>query len=161
VVVLAGDIGDAIMIQSLSWKRSPSPDDQGTYNDMSIYMGLCGSNELVTSFDDNFISGTRTLVLSGSPYTTQVVAVNEWFEFTLDTPYWYNGQGNLLIEIQWSSGSGSLYAWNWNGGTNRCVYGLYGSSTALVQNSNVPNLRLNGTLSLTNSTFARIKAAFI
>jgi len=159
--VLAGDIGDAVTIQSFSWKRSPSPNDQGTYNDMSIYMGLCSSDELGTSFDDNYISGTRTLVLSGNPYTTQVVAINDWFEFILDTPYWYNGQDNLLIEIQWSSGSGSLYVWNWNGGTNRCVHGRYGSSTALVKNSNVPNLRLNGSLSFTNSTFARIKASFI
>jgi hypothetical protein len=90
-----------------------------------------------------------------------VVAVNEWFEFTLDTPYWYSGHDNLPIEIRWSSGSGSLYAWNWDGGSNRCAYGLYGTSTASVRNSNVPNLRLNGTLSLTNSTFARIKAIFI
>jgi len=161
VVVLASDIGDAIEIESFSWKRSPSPDDHGTFNDMAIYMGLCGSDQLGTTFDDNYIPGTRILVLSGSPYTTQTVGVNEWFEFVFDTPFWYNGQDNLLIEIQWSSGAGSLYSWNWNGGSNRCIYGLYGMATSLVQSSNVPNLRLNGTLSLTNSTFARIKAAFI
>jgi len=160
VVVHASDIGDAIEIESFSWKRSPSPDDHGTFNDMVIYMGLCGSDQLGMIFDDNYIPGTRILVLSGNPYTTQTVGVNEWFEFTFDTPFWYNGQDNLLIEIQWSSASGSLYSWNWNGGSDRCVYGLYGQPSGLVLNSNVPNLLLNGTLSLENSTFARIKAAF-
>ncbi|MEN8209662.1 MAG: hypothetical protein ABFR50_10490 [Candidatus Fermentibacteria bacterium] len=160
MVVHDDDIGNAIEIQSFSWKRSPSPDDHGTFYDMKIYMGLCASDQLGMTFDDNFIPGTRILVLSGSPYSTQTVAVNEWFEFTFDTPFWYNGQDNLLIEIQWSSGSGSLYSWNWNGGSDRCVYGHYGQSSGLVLNSNVPNLRLDGTLSLSNTTFARIKAAF-
>jgi len=159
--VLEGDIGDAILIESFSWKRSPSPDNQGTFNDMAIYMGICDGAELGTTFDDNYINGTCTLVLSSPSYTSQAVAVNDWFEFTLDTPYWYSGQDNLLIEIQWSSGSGSLYSWNWDGGSNRCAYGPYGTSSASVRNSNVPNLRLNGTLSLTNSTFARIKALFM
>ncbi|NOQ22377.1 MAG: hypothetical protein GQ565_06985 [Candidatus Aegiribacteria sp.] len=161
VVVLASEMGNAINIDSFSWKRHVTGASQGTFNDMKIYMGLCSSAELGSTFDDNYISGTRTLVMSASPYTSQSAGPNEWFEFVFDTPYWYNGQDNLLIGIEWSTGSGSVYAWNWNGGTNRCIYGLYGASTALSQNSNVPNLRLNGTLSLTNSTFARIKAAFI
>lgn len=161
MVVLASDIGDAIEIESFSWKRFDSPDDHGTFNDMAVYMGLCDSDQLGTTFDDNYIPGTRILVLSGSPYTTQTVGVNEWFDFVFDTPFWYNGQDNLLIEIEWSSGAGSLYSWNWDGGTNRSMYAGYGMSTASSLGSKVPNLRLNGTLSLTNSTFAQIKAAFI
>ena len=161
MVVLKSEIGDAIEIDSFSWKRSPGGDPQGIYNNMNIYMGLCSSDELVLTFDDNYIGGTRILVLSASQYISQSVGVNEWFEFVFDTPFFYNGQENLLIEVEWSGGSGSVYSWVWNGGTNSCVYGEYGSSTALVQDSNVPNLRLNGSLSLTNSTFARIKAAFI
>ena len=161
VVVLAGEIGDAIEIDSFSWKRSPSPDDHGTFNDMVIYMGLCDSDQLGSTFDDNYIAGTRILVLSSSSYVTETVGVNEWFNFVCDTPFWYNCHDNLLIEIQWSSGLGSLYTWNWDAGDNRSMYGEYGMSTALVQGSNVPNLRLNGTLSLSNSTFARFKAAFL
>ena len=154
-------MGDAIEIESFSWKRCPSPDDHGTFNDMAIYMGLCDSDQLGTTFDNNYIPGTRVLVMSSPSYTTETVGVNEWFTFVFDTPYWYNGQDNLLIEIEWSSGVGSLYTWNWNGGTNRSMYGLYGAATTSAQDPNVPNLRLNGTLSLSNSTFARIKAAFI
>ena len=160
MVVLASEIGDAIEIQSFSWKRSPSPDDHGTFNNLAIHIGLCDSDQLVETFDDNYISGTSVLVLSSSSYTTETVGVNEWFTFVFDTPFWYSGQDNLLIEIEWSSGVGSLYSWVWDGGTNRSMYAHYGMATALVQQSTVPNLRLNGTLSLENSTFARIKAAF-
>ncbi len=159
-VVLASEMGDAMTIDSFSWKRCPGGDPQGTFYDMKIYMGLCSSDELGSTFDDNYISGTRIEVMSASPYTSQTVGINEWFEFVFDTPFWYNGQDNLLIELEWSDGAGSLYTWHWNAGTNRSIYGLYGESTSLVQQSTAPNLRLNGTLSLTNSTFARIKAAF-
>lgn len=161
--MLASEIGEAIEIMSFSWKRSVGGEPQGSYNNLNIYMGLCNSDELVLNYDDNYISGTRILVLSSSLYTTPSVNPNEWFEITFDTPFWYNGEDNLLIEIEWSSASGSdaLYTWHWNGGTNRCLFGRYGTSTALFQKVDVPNLRLNGTLSLTNSTFAQVKAAFI
>ena len=160
VVVLASDMGNAMNIDSFSWKRAISGEPQGTFQDMKIYMGLCSSDELVSAFNANYIGGTRIEVMSGSPYTSQTVGPNEWFEFVFDTPYWYNGQDNLLIEIEWSDGDGSLYSWVWDAGTNRSMYGLYGEPTSLVRNSTAPNLRLNGTLSLENSTFARIKAAF-
>ena len=161
VVVLASEIGDAINIDSFSWKRAVSGDPQGTFYDMKVYMGLCSSDELGSTFDDNYISGTRIQVLSASPYTSPTVGPNEWFEFVFDTPFWYNGQDNLLIEVEWSSGAGSLYTMHWNAGTNRSMYALYGGATALSLRSTAPNLRLDGTLSLENSTFGRIKAAFI
>lgn len=161
VVVLASEIGDAIEIESFSWRRFPSPEDQGTFNDLKVYVGLCASDELGTTFDDNYIPGTRTLVLSDSPYTTPVVPVGGWFDVTLDTPYWYSGQENLLIEVEWSSGAGSLYSWSWTGTGTRCIFALYNEQQAAVSNENVPHLRINGTLDLGSSTFGEIKASFI
>jgi hypothetical protein len=160
VVVLASEIGDAINIESLTWKRFPSPEDQGTFQDLKVYVGLCDTDVLGTTFDDNFMPGTKTLVLSGSPYSTPVVPVNGWFDITFDTPYWYNGQDNLLIEVEWSSGDGSLYSWSWEGSGIRCIFAPYGQSTASVSNPNVPHLRINGTLELSQSTFGGIKASF-
>jgi hypothetical protein len=160
VVVLDTEIGDAIEISSISWKRFPSPDDQGSFNDLKVYLGLCASDDLVAAFDDNYISGTKTLVLSESSYTTSVVGINEWFEIPFTTPFWYNGQDNLIIEIEWSSGSGSLYSWSALPGGIRRIYGPYGTTSALVLDDNFPTIQLNGTLSLENTTFAQIKAAF-
>lgn len=160
VVVLADEIGEAIEIESLSWKRFPSPDDQANFSNLAIHLGLCESDELVSTYDDNYIEGTKTLVLSAASYSTPVVGVNEWFEVVFDTPYWYNGEDNLIIEIEWSDGIGSVYVWNWEGVGTRCVHGLYGQSSGPSLTSKVPHLLINGTLALVNSTFGYIKASF-
>lgn len=159
--MLASEIGDAIEIESLSWKRHVSGDPQGIYNDYSLYMGLCSSDVLGTNFDDNYISGSRTLVMSSSLYTTPSAGPNAWFDSILDTAFWYNGEDNLIIEIEWSDGAGSLYTWHWDSSSQRCVIGPYGASNASETSSDVPNIRLNGVLSLSNTTFGQIKAAFI
>jgi hypothetical protein len=163
VVVLSSEIGDAMEIESISFNRFPSPDDRANFNDMVIHMGLCDSDELTAVFADNYVSGTKTEVMSASSYMTESVAVGEWYTFDLDTPYWYNGQDNLLIEVEWSSGSGSLYSWSWDTGSDRKIYGDYGSTSAPSQNigGNVPTMQLDGTLSLDQSTFGRIKSVFI
>jgi len=161
--VLASEIGNAIEIDSFSWFRHVSGEPQGSYYDLKVYMGLCSSDTLGMNYDDNYISGTKTLVLSSSFFTTPSVNPFEWFEIVFDTPYWYNGLDNLIIEIEWSSAPGddALYTMHWDSGANRCLFGRYGSATALFPKVEVPNLRLNGTLSLSNSTFGQIKAAFI
>lgn len=161
VVVLTSEIGDAIKIDNLHWKRAVGGVNQGTFNDFVIYMGLCSGDVLGISYDDNYIPGTRTQVMSSSSYTTPSTNPNEWFVIPLDTPYWYSAGDNLLIEIEWSSGSGSLYTWHWNSGTERCVVGAYGEPNGNFLTSLVPNIILEGTLSLDPSTFGMIKAAFI
>lgn len=158
--MLSSEIGDAMKIETLSWKRHFSGDPQGTFNDYSLYMGLCSNDELGVNFDDNYISGTRILVMSSSPYTTPSANPNEWFDNILDTPFWYNGEDNLIIEVEWSSGSGSLYSWHWDSGGQRCVIGPYGASSGSETIHNVPNLKLNGVLSLPSSTFGAIKTFF-
>lgn len=160
VVVFDDEIGQAMEIESIAWKRFPSPDDQATFTDLDVYLGLCDSDELENNMDNNFIPGTMTSVLSSSSYTTDVVAVGDWYEITFTTPYWYNGQENLLIEINWSAGSGSLYSWSWQAEPNRRAYAHYGETTARVLDNNVPTMQLSGTLALDNSTFGRIKSLF-
>jgi len=160
VVVLASDIGDAMGIESISWKRSVGGDPEGTFKDFKVYMGLCASDDLSVEYDSNWMSGTKLLVLESSSYTNGATNPNDWFDMTLDTPYWYNGEDNLLIEMEWSTGNGSLYTWHWNGGGARCVIGSYGNSTGDYTESMVPHLKLNGTLSLESTTFGAVKAAF-
>jgi len=160
VVVLASDIGDAMTIESLSWIRSVGGDPEGTFEDFKVYMGLCSSDELSTDYDSNYMSGTKLLVQESTSYTNGATNPNDWFDMILDTPYWYNGEDNLIIEMEWSSGNGSLFTWHWNGGDNRCVIGSYGSSIGDYTEQMVPNLKLNGTLSLDATTFGAVKAAF-
>lgn len=158
--MLASEMGDAMEIESLSWRNPPaSPDSSGNFTDLEIYVGLCNTDVLGNTYADNFIAGTRTLVLSSSYYSTGTVAVGEWYDFELDTPYWYNGQDNLLIEVIWPSGTGSLYSYAWPSNENRSCFGAYGSTSGGFQ-TRIPHLRLNGTLELSNTTFGAIKATF-
>jgi len=160
VVVLAEEIGSAIRIDALSFQRSVGGEPLGTFNDFKMYMGLSDGDQLSTNYMDNYIDGTRTQVLAADPYVNGAASPNQWFEVQLDTPYWYNGQDNLIIEVEWSSGAGSLYTWQWNGGTDRCLIGPYGASTGDYTDAIVPHLILDGTLSLESGTFGAIKAAF-
>jgi len=159
--VLTSEMGDAIEIESISFRNSPaSPDPSGSYDDLEIHIGLCDSDVLGSTYADNFIAGTRTLVLSSSLYSTGDVAVGEWFDFELDTPYWYNGQDNLLIEVIWPSGLGSLYPYAWETNENRSCFGTFASTSGAFQ-TRLPHMMLNGTLELSNTTFGEIKATFL
>ena len=71
------------------------------------------------------------------------------------------GVDNLIIKIEWSSWTGSLYTWHWNASGQRSIIGPYGASNGSETSSDVPNIRLNGVLSLSNTSFGRIKMAFI
>lgn len=161
VVVLADEINSAISIESISWIRAVGGEPIATFEDLKIYMGVTESDELTVVYEDNYIPGTRTLVFDGSPYhTLEALNPNDWFYTALDAPYWYSGSGNLIIEIEWKSGEGSLYTWHWDSGTSRRVIGAYGASSGDFVDSEVPNIRLNGVLSLESTTWGRIKSSY-
>lgn len=159
MVVLDDEIEDAITIDKIHLKRGPAGEDSTVLNDFKIYMGLCASDTLGMSYDENFVSGTRTLVYSASPFTAKA-EIDEWFEIVLDSPYYYNYSDNLLIEVEWSSGMHSIYTWQWDGEWTRGLRGEYGASTANTPLADVPHLILEGELSLDSRTFGSIKAQF-
>lgn len=160
VVVLESDINSAILIESISWIRAVGGEPHAFFEDMAIYMGSTEIDELTLVYEDNYTPGTRTLVLDAPPsYAVEALNPNDWFTITLDTPYWYDGVNNLIIEIEWSSGLGSLYTWHWDSGSPRKVIGAYGASSGDYVDSTVPNIKLNGTLSLEDSTWSSIKSS--
>lgn len=155
--MLDSEIGNAITIQDLDWKRAPSGTSTATFNNFKIYMGYSTLDVLGNTFLNNYISGSRTLVFSRSSYTVNADA-NQWFTTTLDTPFFYNGSNNLIIEFEWSSGTESVYIWHWPTGSIRGISGPYGSPDADESEPNIPHLRLSGTLDMGSATFAEIKA---
>jgi hypothetical protein len=158
--VLDTEINSAIQIQSIGWKRSPTGVDMATFQNFKIYMGYSTNDQLSSTFLDNYIPGTRTLVFSRTTYPVVAGGPGNWFTTTLDTPFWYNGSNNLLIEVEWSDGEGSIYAFHWTAGTDRAIYGTYGSTSADGFENTIPHLQLNGTLDLQPETFGSIKAGF-
>lgn len=155
-------MGNAMTISALKWKRVTGFGENNTnLQDFKIYMGYSTLDVLGTNFTNNFVPGSRTLVYSRDPLTITGVAPETWFTTTLDTPFFYNGTNNLLIEIEWSVGSNSIYIYHWDAVLGRSVVSQsYGTPTGDLD-AIVPHLILSGTLDLESSTFGSIKTLSI
>lgn len=154
------ELSGAMDIALLSCQRyTPGETVQGTFYDYEIYMGLAESDMLSPTFTDNWVPGTRQLVFHRDSMTISN-SPEEWVDFVLDTPYWYNGQDNLLVEIMWSSADtddSCMYTWHWNTGTIRSINGEYSNPTGTM-GSLLIMFRFSGTLGQTSATFGEIKA---
>lgn len=157
--MLESEINTPMLITSIALKRSPIGEGTASFQDLKVYMGTTDLNQLTLNYMNNYDSAGRTLVLSADPYPVTAVA-DQWFTVNLNTPYWYNGDDNLIIEFEWSDGEGSIYAWHWTAGSQRAVFGNYGASSGDDFETSIPHLQLNGTLALEPETFASIKAGF-
>ena len=155
------EIGDAMLIESIEFQRSDFGDSiaTATLDHFEIFMGLYDEDYLGTDFDENYLEDSRYLVFSSDPWTASV-GMNEMIVFDLDTPFWFNGNDNLIIEITWSWGiqGDHFIAWGWND-FGRSLFGYYGSPTGTYEDR-IPYMILNGTMALEPSTFGSIKAFF-
>jgi len=107
VIATSEEIGDAIEVTSLSWHRGTGGTPTSSFTDFNIYLGYCPNETLGTNFADNYSPGSRTLV-HHSDNITVAEGTEEWFSIDLDTPFWYNGAENLILEVTWASGAGSV-----------------------------------------------------
>jgi len=150
----------AMEIAQLGCQRySPGETVEGTFYDYEIYMGLTENDMLSSTFEDNWMPGTRRLVFHRDTMTLSN-SPDEWVEFTLDTPFWYNGTDNLIVEIMWSSAEtddSCMYTWHWNSGTIRSITGAYSNPTGTM-GSLVIMFRFQGEMGQTSATFGEIKA---
>jgi hypothetical protein len=158
--VLEDEIGDAMEISSIACQRfSPGETVEGTFYNFSICLALTDLEMLGSTFDENYIEGTRVCVFSRDTLTISN-SPNEWVDFNLDLPYWFDGSNNLIVEFLWSSAEtddSCMYTWHWNTGDIRSISGEYGSSTGTMS-SLLIMFRFSGELLLENSTFGSIKA---
>jgi hypothetical protein len=146
-------------IESISWLRTnpESGDSTAAFPEFELYMGLCSGDYLGTEFLDNYIPGTRTLVYSSNPL--QVSAdPGEWYTIELQTPFWYNGQDNLLLELCWINGTGSFHTYAWNSpGVPRSLKSPTPDGPTGFLSSMMSQLMLDGTTGLSPATFAQVK----
>ncbi|MBN1435236.1 hypothetical protein JW921_10785 [Candidatus Fermentibacterales bacterium] len=158
VLYLEEEIGQPITIEELGWKRTPGGAGSASFTNFAIYMGYCETDELGETYLENYVPGTRTLVLDRPTYTISG-DVDEWITETLDVPFWYDGSDNLIIEYEWGTGTGSVYIYAWDTGTFRALTGGYGSSTGSLLTV-AHYQQLIGQLGLDPSTLAGMKTAF-
>ena len=159
VMALASEMNGAMTIGSVSWQRGGSSGSPtGFYNNFQLFMGVSAEAGLGNNFEGNYIPGTRTLVYE-TPSQTMSAGPDEWMTITLDTPFWYNGTDNLLVELQWVGGSNMFFTYKWNTGANRALENktdIYSPTGNLSQN--MSELMFDGPLNLTRHTFGAIKA---
>jgi hypothetical protein len=155
---LEGEVGQAMTIQSVSLMRTIQAGATSvTLDTLAIYMGICSGDELGTGFDSNYEPGTEQLVFWQEDCTITAPEPNQWFQIDLDTPFYYDGTGHLIIEYAWPSGSGAVYNWNWTASEARSLTGEWNSATGFTTND-CPHLLLTFTESLDSSTFGAIKS---
>jgi len=107
VVALEEEIGTAIEITGIYWHRGPMGSSSGEFGDFNIFMGQCIIDSLDTVFDENWLPYSMMQVFSRETVLLDVDA-EEWFGFRLDSTYFYDGKYDLLIEVSWVGGSGSM-----------------------------------------------------
>jgi len=157
LIAKADEIGDAIEVSSIGWHRATGGTATATFNKFRIFVGYCPNDMLGTNFMDNYIEDTRTEVHFSSSITV-AEGGEEWFYIDLDTPFWYDGTQNLILEVVWESGSGSVhnYFFDTAGTPMRLKSAEPDSETGFLSSLRC-QFMLVGTEQLENGTFASVK----
>jgi hypothetical protein len=109
-----------------------------TYSNLKIYIMHTSATSLSTTFANNY--GTdRTLCLSKSSYTwtKTAIAPNIQDDFTmipLDFPFKYDGRSNVVVEIQYTSGSPNTYNY-FEAGSNTNIHRMWANSPTATSGS--------------------------
>jgi hypothetical protein len=145
-------------ITEIAWHRATQGSPVGYYNGFNLYFAVASGSELTSTYADNYVPGTRTLVYS-TPQQVMSAGPDEWMTITLDTPYDYDGLGNLIVEFEWVGGSNMFYTYMWETGSNRGLMNKssVGSPTGTLY-TRMSQLRFDGPTALDHSTFGSIKA---
>ncbi|MCK5784920.1 MAG: hypothetical protein KAH54_00020 [Candidatus Sabulitectum sp.] len=122
-----------------------------------VYMGLTDNENLSAVFEDNYLPGTRTLVLQEDS-VTYAAGTEEWCIIPLDTPFPYETGHHLLIEYLWTGGYTGMHNYVWTTTTDRAVLAYNPSSATGSNQSKMIHLLLTGTeLNLEQTTFGAVK----
>lgn len=145
-------------IQSISWQRGTTGyASTADFGNFRIYLGYCPDDMLTTSFTDNYIPLSRTLVHQEDIQTISAEE-DQWFTITLDSPFWYNGVDNLLMEVVWDSGTSNPSVYEFDTPmTPVCLKSASSSGETGFLSSSRCQFMIEGTLEMETGTFAGIK----
>ena len=159
MVVLQEDIETAFQINSIKYVFC-WPEETSYVKDITICMALVECDQLTNTFSENYAPGSLVEVYYNDSLYLENGYGNELI-LELDTPFFYNGQDNLLIDIYYPDGECWSRVYNWEAGTARCLRysfmpGGSGSSTGYLFEW-VPYMVLEGMEALDQSTFGAVK----
>ena len=151
------EIGTALEIETIHWHHTATGDSSATFEDFNIYLAYCPDDVLSTVFEDNYVPNSKTLVFHRDDLTVAVYG-SEWFALDLDAPFWYDGEGNLILEVTWAGGSGSIHNYLFNTPmTPCCLKAPTPDGPTGFLSSMRCQFMLEGTLMLAPATFGSIK----
>lgn len=151
------DFSEPMTINSISFDAVPGTGQQVTFYELSMDLGYCNAGELSTVYESNYASGTKIRVFET---TDPVVVQASSPEIVFSTPFFYDpSAGNLIIDLIWPDGAGEFYSFNFATAGVSSISGAYDLPNGDAF-TDMSHLYLNGAQSLSQLTFAGIKASF-
>ena len=127
MIYQSSEIGQACDITSLAFSCATTSSMQTlATTEIKVYLAEVTKSELATG---NFTpESDLTLVYTG---TNVVIGDEEWETFTLDTPFSYSGNNNLVIVVSKSANASNLIMrWNCSVTTNGILFDFHDSDPA-------------------------------
>lgn len=154
------DIGSAFEIGSVSYVFAYTDIVTAYAKDFTLSMAHVENDQLTDTFSENYQAGSLLEVFHIDSLYLENGYGNE-LVLELDTPFQYNGQDNLLIDIYYPEGNVYSRVYNWEAGTDRSLVDMFlpggsGGNSGYLGDW-VPYMILETPLSLQQSTFGGVK----
>ena len=156
------DIGSAFQISAVAFAIDYGTPDSYV-EDFTLSMAHVESDQLTETFTANYQSGSLMEVYHTDSLSVSGESGDELF-LELHTPFQYNGQDNLLIDIFYPEGNCYSIVFNWVAGPARSLSDTFlpGGSAGSIGDllDWVPYMVFEGIESLEQNTFGAIKVEF-
>jgi hypothetical protein len=103
----ASELGTKATITKVALRLSSAPSTAADYSNFTITMGHTSLTELTDVFANNMDDATQ--VYNGTFGMPAGLIVGDWIEMALDSPFIYNGTGNLVVSFESDGGSTAQY----------------------------------------------------
>jgi len=98
---IADEIDGSGYITAIAFRSNTNTAAEITCPDLTLKMGHTSLSALTNTFANNVEQGKGSLetVLTNAQVVVPVVSVGDYFEIQLDTPFYYNGVDNLVVDF--------------------------------------------------------------
>ena len=134
----ASELGTAGTINSMACRLASVP-TATTYSNYRVIIGHSSADTLSATSADNFVS--QTTALNGSVTVPAGLAMGDWLEVPLSTPFAYDGKSNLAVWMGTTGASGtSIVHWCYVSNADAARYpgqmafGVPGAASVTLQN---------------------------
>jgi len=99
-LVMQTDALPAGRVTKWEWYGVGTSVTPGQYYQFRLRLCHTSRTALTQIYADNYAGNTPVRVFYRNPVNFNP-KLNDWFGFTFDTPFDYDGQGNLIVEVWW------------------------------------------------------------